>query len=83
MGHWGPGHFSSTEGARPHRKESIEMSKVREKYKDVQGSSPAPSKARNVSVFGGVELSPTIYHRKKALCPDHACVFGRQFYTHV
>lgn len=79
MGHWGPGHFSSTEGARPHGKESIQMSKVKEKYKDVQGSSPAPSKPRNVSVFGGVKSSPTVRHRKRTLCPDHAVSLADSF----
>lgn len=64
---------------RPCGKESIQMSKVREKFKDVQGSSPAPSKPKNGSVFGGVESNPTVHHRKRALCPDHAVSLADSF----
>lgn len=55
------------------------MSRVREKFKDVQGSSPDPSKARNVTVFGGVESRPIVHHRKRALCPDHAVSLADSF----
>lgn len=45
----------------------------------LQGSSPAPSKPRNVSVFGGVKSSPTVRHRKRTLCPDHAVSLADSF----